>query len=68
MYVRLVMLNLQTQQYKILVIHSDLQSSMAREAVHLHPCTALVDIVVEVWFLDLAFVLCAVIYVGFHRV
>jgi hypothetical protein len=27
-----------------------------------------VDIVVEVWFLDLAFVLCAVICGGFHRV
>lgn len=61
MEVRLMMFKFQSQgTVKIIIIHGNLQAALARKAGHLHPCTSLLWFVVELRFLDLTLVLCAV--------
>jgi hypothetical protein len=66
---RLMVFKLQLEgNLKVVVVQGDLQSNLAGKLRHLHLCTVLPRFVVELRFLDLVLVLCAVIRVCLYRI
>jgi hypothetical protein len=64
MKLQLMMLELQSQgRLEIIVIDSDLQGSLVRKSAHLHSCTALPRVIVDLGFLGFGLILCTAIRV-----
>jgi hypothetical protein len=64
MKVRLMVLELQSHgKLEIIIVDGDLQGSFARKSAHLHPCTSLPWVIVDLRFFDFGLILRTVVRV-----